>query len=319
MRGALSLVLSCAMPAMAQDFSLDMPVNCTLGDSCYIQNYVDQDPTDGARDFQCGALTYDTHRGTDFALPSLLALEADVEILAAAPGTIRGVRDSMPDQLYTEENAAALEGRDCGNGVVIAHEDGWETQYCHLEQGSVIVQTGDVVEAGDVLGLMGLSGRTQFPHLHITVRKNGETVDPFDPTGLHSCGGPLPETLWSFPAETPSGGLVQAGFHTGVPDYAAVKAGTAEIESLSQNAPIVLWGFVFGARPGDRITMTAFGPEGEVFDTEAELERTQALAMRAGGLKAPAGGWRPGLYEGHVQHVRDGNVLGEARFTTLLR
>lgn len=65
--------------------------------------------------------------------------------------------------------------------------------------------------------------------------------------------------------------------------------------------------------------MTAFGPEGEVFDTEAELERTQALAMRAGGLKAPAGGWRPGLYEGHVQHVRDGNVLGEARFTTLLR
>ena len=58
-----------AFPAAgAPTFSL--PVDCTLGESCFIQNYVDQDPGPRAQDFTCGPLTYDGHKGTDFALPS---------------------------------------------------------------------------------------------------------------------------------------------------------------------------------------------------------------------------------------------------------
>ena len=76
---------------------LALPLDCTLGESCFIQNYVDDDPGPGAADFTCGALTYDGHKGTDFALTSIAAMEAGVTVRAAAPGVVRGVRDGMPD------------------------------------------------------------------------------------------------------------------------------------------------------------------------------------------------------------------------------
>jgi murein DD-endopeptidase MepM/ murein hydrolase activator NlpD len=61
---------------------------------------------------------------------------------------------------------------------VIVHDQGWETQYCHLKHGSISVKVGDTVQVGDVLGKIGLSGRTQFPHVHVSVRHNGTRIDP---------------------------------------------------------------------------------------------------------------------------------------------
>lgn len=303
------LIISCAMPAMAQDFLLRQPIDCTLGDTCYIQNYVDHDPTEAASDFLCGSLTYDTHKGTDFGLPSLAAMDGGVDVLAAAPGTVRGVRNDMRDVLYTPDLAGEINGRDCGNGLVITHGDGWETQYCHMMEGSVVVLPGDQVEAGDVLGQVGLSGRTQFPHLHLSVRRDGQMIDPFDPDGTITCNIPSDTTLWADPPETPQGGLLSIGFADGIPDYDAVKAGSAAATPLSANAPIVLWGFAFGARPGDVVSMTIDGPDGPLFATDDTLERTQALVMRAGGRNPPDSGWASGTYTGIVTLTRDGTQL----------
>ena len=203
------LMASCAMPVMAQDISLSLPIDCTLGDTCYIQNYVDHDPSDAASDFQCGGLTYDTHKGTDFGLISLAAMERGVDVFASAPGTVRGVRNDMRDVLFTSDLSSEINGRDCGNGVVVAHDNGWETQYCHMREGSVSVIVGDLVEPGDVLGQVGLSGRTQFPHVHISVRQGGQLVDPFAPDGVSNCGTLAPYTLWAVPIDTPAGGASQ--------------------------------------------------------------------------------------------------------------
>ena len=63
--------------------------------------------------------------------------------------------------------------------MIISHADGWQTQYCHLAKGSLRVNRGDRVTAGQQIGRVGLSGNTQFPHLHFTARQNGEAVDPF--------------------------------------------------------------------------------------------------------------------------------------------
>lgn len=197
------LMTSCAMPVMAQDISLSLPIDCTLGDTCYIQNYVDHDPSDAASDFQCGGLTYDTHKGTDFGLISLAAMERGVNVFASAPGTVHGVRDI----LFTSDLSSEINGHDCGNGVVVAHDNGWETQYCHMREGSVSVIVGDLVEPGDVLGQVGLSGRTQFPHVHISVRQGGQLVDPFAPDGVINCGTLAPYTLWAVPIDTPAGGF----------------------------------------------------------------------------------------------------------------
>ncbi|WP_281983559.1 M23 family metallopeptidase [Thalassorhabdomicrobium marinisediminis] len=304
-----ALIISCAVPATAQDFLLDLPINCTPGDNCYIQNYVDHDPSDRAQDYRCGHLTYDTHKGTDFALPSRAAMEAGVDVLAAAAGTVQAVRSDMADAYFTPERAAEIGPRECGNGVVLLHGDGWETQYCHMKQGSVTVAPGDEVAAGDVIGQVGLSGRTQFPHVHLSVRKNGEVVDPFDSDGEILCSTPADETLWREVPDTAQGGVIAVGFADHVPDFDAVKAGTAAAETLVADAPIVFWGLAFGAEPGDVIGIRIDGPEGPTFETQDVLDRRQALVMRAGGLRAPDRGWAAGEYLGTFRHSRDGEEL----------
>ncbi|MBU2991907.1 M23 family metallopeptidase [Octadecabacter sp. 1_MG-2023] len=313
-----ALMISCAMPAMAQDFQLDLPIDCALGETCYIQNYVDHDPSEAASDFQCGALTYDTHKGTDFGLHSLADMDAGVDVLASASGTVRSVRNDMRDIIYTPDLDGEINGRDCGNGVVIAHGDGWETQYCHMKEGSVVVQTGDFVNTGDILGEVGLSGRTQFPHVHISVRRDGNVVDPFDPDGQITCGEPSDTSLWHVPLDTPPGGLITTGFSDRVPEYLDVKAGTAAAPELSANAPIVLWAFAFGAQPGDVLHIAIDGPDGPLFETDDVLDRQQALFMRAGGLNAPDAGWQSGLYDGVVIHSRNGIELDRQTATVTL-
>ena len=50
---------------------LELPIACEIGQTCFIQNYVDHDPSMGARDYMCRQQTYDKHDGTDFRLPSV--------------------------------------------------------------------------------------------------------------------------------------------------------------------------------------------------------------------------------------------------------
>ena len=63
-----------------------------------------------------------------------------------------------------------------GNVVVIRHVNGIETFYAHLSKR--MVEVGDWVNAGDVIGLGGSTGRSTGPHLHFETRYNGFAFDP---------------------------------------------------------------------------------------------------------------------------------------------
>ena len=63
-----------------------------------------------------------------------------------------------------------------GNLVVIRHENGIETFYSHLSRRDV--EVGDWVNAGDVIGLGGSTGRSTGPHLHFETRYKGFAFDP---------------------------------------------------------------------------------------------------------------------------------------------
>jgi murein DD-endopeptidase MepM/ murein hydrolase activator NlpD len=63
-----------------------------------------------------------------------------------------------------------------GNLVVIRHDNGLETFYAHLSKRNV--EVGDWVNAGDVIGLGGSTGRSTGPHLHFETRHNGFAFDP---------------------------------------------------------------------------------------------------------------------------------------------
>lgn len=67
-----------------------------------------------------------------------------------------------------------------GNQTTITHSDGTQTTYSH--QASSTVSTGEEVNAGDVIGYIGMTGNTTGPHLHFEVLTDPET--PVDPYGV---------------------------------------------------------------------------------------------------------------------------------------
>jgi len=63
-----------------------------------------------------------------------------------------------------------------GKSVVLDHGGGIISMYFHLEK--ILVQKGQILTKGEVLGLVGSTGRATGPHLHLGVRVNGARVDP---------------------------------------------------------------------------------------------------------------------------------------------
>lgn len=116
-----------------------------------------------ARDFRGGRWTYDGHHGTDFAIP------VGTPVTAAAPGRVLRVVNHMDHG---------------GLKVCIDHGEGLITVSNHLAR--ALVEEGDCVSRGQVVGLAGASGLEFIlffpwvaPHLHFDVFLNGRCVDPF--------------------------------------------------------------------------------------------------------------------------------------------
>ena len=65
-----------------------------------------------------------------------------------------------------------------GNHIVIRHGFGYETLYGHLSKYNV--RSGKRVKRGDIIGYVGSTGRSEAPHLHYEVHKNGEVVNPLN-------------------------------------------------------------------------------------------------------------------------------------------
>ncbi len=67
-------------------------------------------------------------------------------------------------------------GNSFGNAIVIAHTDGWETLYGHLDK--IFVQVGQEVNLASVIGAVGSTGNSTGPHLHFQLTKDGRYLNP---------------------------------------------------------------------------------------------------------------------------------------------
>ena len=290
---------------------LSLPVDCDVGTSCFIQNLFDHDPGPGFRDYKCGAVGYDGHKGTDIRLPNLAVMQQGVVVKAAADGRVRAIRDEMPDIGIRESGRlSAVKGREAGNSVAIVHGNGWETQYSHMKLGSVTVKPGQEVRSGQPIGLIGLSGKTEFPHLHISVRHKGKPIDPFVGLERSSDCGPGRYSLWNERAFTaltyPLTALLQAGFAQDKPELAAVEAGEYDVEKLPPTASaLVFWVEVVNAQQGDRESLGLEAPDGSVLVSKKGLiPENKARWFRYIGKKRRQQHWPAGIYRAHYRLER---------------
>lgn len=294
---------------------LQLPIQCEPNRNCWIANHVDLDPGPGARDHACGAVTYEKHTGVDFALRDLATMQQGVAVLAAAGGTVSGVRDGVVDANVREQGREAVAGRECGNGVALDHGGGWTTQYCHLRQGSVRVRKGEHVGAGQPLGLVGMSGLSEYPHLHFTLRQGKRVVDPFGGVEGAACASAgtarwSPETLAQLPYRR--GVIYNLGFADGIPPIEQVRGGTARASELSAvGTKLTLWVEVFAVAPGDTLWLRLYAPDGrKLSEKKVVFERRQARIFRAIGSKDGAR-WLTGVYRGEAVMVLAGRAQPE--------
>lgn len=65
----------------------------------------------------------------------------------------------------------------CALAITMLHGDGrLATNYWHLNE--VLVEAGDRVDKGDLIGTVGITGISSGPHLHLSIQVNREFVDP---------------------------------------------------------------------------------------------------------------------------------------------
>jgi hypothetical protein len=313
-------------PAVAEEtIQLKLPVACELGRTCQIQNYVDIDPTPSAKDYRCGTRTYDAHNGIDFRLPSMNAQRAGVDVVAAATGRVARVRDGVTEGVLLKSGREAVRDSECGNGVVIEHPDRWETQYCHMAKGSIRVKPGDTISAGQSLGQIGLSGLTEYPHLHFTVRHQGKVADPFAYGAAdNSCNGG--QSLWD-PAlrdqlTYQERSVLNTGFSSGPVTMELIESGEAGKELPSANVPaMVVFVRAIGLKSGDVQQLALRNPSGQIIadNRAAALEANKAQVMLFAGRRRPPNGWDAGIYRAKYVVERDGHIVLEKDFDYSLR
>lgn len=119
------------------------------------------------------------HEGVDVMAPT------GSKIFAVAPGRISMIRPNP-------------EGHNYGIHVRIEHQDSYQTIYAHLQR--ITVKEGDAVEAGTLLGFADNTGNSFGSHLHLTLKKKGETFENWP----HNIADPTPFLLplmgWQKPA-----------------------------------------------------------------------------------------------------------------------
>jgi hypothetical protein len=326
MRVSLALVLSVLTAPAAFAAELGAPVQCNLGVDCFVQQFPDMDASGGVIDPFCGIASNDTHDGTDFRILSMVDVQRGVPVVAVGDGKVLRQRDGVPDRLVTSEaDRAAIGNQECGNGLILDLGGGLEAQYCHLRQGSLAVKPGQSVKRGDKLGEVGASGLAQFPHIHLTIRREGKPVDPS--TGQALDAGCLRDAARADPlfaaevAEKIGHGetqLLASGFAAGPVDHDALTVSGPPPAADATSANFVGWSWFVNLRQGDQVRTVLAGAGDAVIaeSTTDPMDRAKAsYSAFAGKRGAP----KPGDYKLTVSVIRNGAAVVESEKLMTIR
>jgi len=292
--------------------TFQLPIRCTPDTDCWVMNYIDHTPEgdNKAVDGACGPRTYDGHKGIDIMIPNERVMKSGVDVLAARDGTVLRMRNGEDDRFPTDEQLAKAKAdkKECGNAVLIDHGNDWQTLYCHMRKDSIVVKIGDHVKAGDKIGMVGLSGFTQFPHVHFGITHNGQTMDPFTGTDVgadcHQAGTSLWEASTKLTYQDIS--FYDAAFDNAPATLDDLDHGRATLKTLSakEAGALVFHTVIGGIRAGDMIDLSILGPDGIFARRQTMQDKTRARQMLFIGRRTDQIQLKPGTYKGIVRVQR---------------
>jgi murein DD-endopeptidase MepM/ murein hydrolase activator NlpD len=168
---------------------------------------------------------------------------------------------------------------------------------------------GERVAAGARLGLIGWSGRAEFPHLEFALRHRGRAIDPFTGAAAGSGCGRGGAPMWSPAAQAAlayqAGGLLRAGFAAEAPKLARALDGDYDVPPTTQAPALVFWAVAWGLREGDREFFRLIAPDGSALaEGDGALPRNKAQWLRYIGKKRKGAGFPPGRYRGEYRVER---------------
>ncbi len=264
------------------------PVTGTPNVDFAINNYVDVDPRPGQRaDYRGGPFQNDGHDAWDINAVDFSAQDAGVPIVAAAGGIVVQVVDGNFDRETTTTNRPA-------NLVVIDHGNGWRTTYLHLAANSIVVQVGQEVQQGQLLGLMGSSGNSTAPHLHWGVFYRGAAVE----TGLAL------QDYWISPPVY-QGDAPPTVMKSGISNYnptSELGEGPSDVRVFptAQNWSVFYWYHVSNYRANSQVQVVWYRPDGTVFTTsshEPNFQQPSRWQWTIGtNWKSMTGTWQVALF-----------------------
>jgi murein DD-endopeptidase MepM/ murein hydrolase activator NlpD len=234
---------------IAKPGTFQHPFAGALGTQWVPGTFVDHDPALFSRiDYASGDRVLENHAGIDYGVGSFRAMDNGLRITAVAPGVVTKALDGHFDRVTEAGENCFFET----NLVEVRHADGTLATYAHLKKNSVAVSVGQSVSAGQTLGVVGSSGCTSGPHLHLELMSSGGTL--LDPFKLGLWAQPVP---YATPLALMDVALVHGAVTAEQMSDPPPNATTYQREELMG---IVAW--VSGGMAGDVFTFRLVNPSG---------------------------------------------------------
>jgi murein DD-endopeptidase MepM/ murein hydrolase activator NlpD len=247
-----------------------------------ISNFVDLNAPNAASvlDWNCGTRSYAlssaqsppngySHSGDDLFLwpfPWLLMDAQQIQIVAAAPGTIIGKFDGNYDRNCSFNSNAP-------NAVYVQHADGSVAWYFHMKSGSLTSKpVGDTVAVGEVLGSVGSSGSSTAPHLHFEIHSSVSGYSILD-SFSGSCNSAQNGSLWAVQPAYYDSKINKVATHSAAPNMPACAATPADDEvpnfkNAFQPGDTLIFAFYYhDQEKGQANQITVYEPGGAIYES----------------------------------------------------
>lgn len=255
------------------DFKIILPINCSLGQDCFVLYYPDRKVDSSYKDYRCGGLSFDNNRATIFAVkPKTNPPEESVQVLAAADGKVVELVLTEPDDIF--ERGAPY--------ISIKHSKGYRTKYSNLKLNSILVSKGQKIKQGDVIAYTEKGEDGIVQELHFTVFKNNRVMDPSVGSKASFDCNVVEEPIWQESLEYVPIVLVNHSFESN------------DVFSQNLSFKIRTWGL----QPGDQEHISLAEPGGllvneheNTIDTAKSFYTSELSIDKGPGTKLKQGLW----------------------------